>query len=369
MLNKKIRLAILGTRGIPARYGGFETFAEELSVRLADDGLIVTVFCEETSAACQYEYRGVQLRYVPAPNLGPFSTLLYDLRCLWLARKDYDVIYLLGYGASLFCFIPRLWRKRIWLNMDGVEWKRSKWNVIARWYLRFMEMVAMIVATRVIADADTIRAFLQSRHGSRTPCSVIPYGASVPDRPPQHASLTELGLLPGGYYLIVCRLEPENHVCEIIDGYLESSSSALLVIVGDYSKNTAYIQKIRSITDDRLKFVGPIYEKDKLVSVRYYCRAYFHGHSVGGTNPSLLEAMGCGNIIVAHDNPFNREVADNCGMYFHSSGDIPAIVQRIEVMDNSAKKELSETARERIEKNYTWELVTDKYHAILNGKY
>src|ERR1700682_2446546 len=170
-----MRLAILGARGIPARYGGFETFAEQLAVRLVERGHDVTVFCE-AAGDVNDEYRGVKLRHVPAHDLGPLSTMLYDAACLWHARSSFDVIYMLGYGSSPLCGLPRLWGRQVWVNMDGLEWARGKWGPIARWYLRWAEAIAMWTPDRIIADAAAIKANLQSRHRRLPPCDVIPYG-------------------------------------------------------------------------------------------------------------------------------------------------------------------------------------------------
>src|SRR5579863_1049515 len=137
VVNKKI--AILGTRGLPANYGGFETFADEISKRLVQQGFYVTVFCEASSGSQPRKFGEVNLEYAPARKLGPLSTVAYDLACLWRARKGFDVVYMLGYGASLFCFLPRLWGTDVWINMDGLEWKRRKWSLVARSYLHLME--------------------------------------------------------------------------------------------------------------------------------------------------------------------------------------------------------------------------------------
>jgi hypothetical protein len=177
MMNKKI--AILGTRGILARYGGFETFAEELTVRLAKKGLGVTVYCEAGSFEQPALYKGVKLVYIPSPSLGSFTKILFDLSCLWHARKKFDVVYMLGYGTSLFCLIPRLYGAKVWINMDGIEWARAKWNFAAKVYFKIMEAIAVRIANRIIADAEGIKHHLQSRHSRMQSCSVIPYGADV----------------------------------------------------------------------------------------------------------------------------------------------------------------------------------------------
>jgi len=367
MPDKRVRLAILGTRGIPARYGGFETFAEELSVHLTSAGVYVAVFCERGEGEQPATYRGVRIEYISSPHLGPLTTILFDLFCLWRARKGYDVVYMLGYGASIFCFLPRLWHSTVWINMDGVEWKRSKWNLIAKWYLRFMEAAAMRTANRVIADAEGIRTFLRARHGGGTPCSVIPYGAPIVERAPDISLLASWDLKPREYYLVVCRLEPENHVLEVVKGYCGSADPAPLVIVGDTRMDTAYVRSLLALRDDRIRFIGTVYEKNKLNALRYYCKAYFHGHSVGGTNPSLLEALGCGNIVLAHDNVFNREVAAEAGIYFRAAEDIPALIREIESLDDRERSQWADRARHRIKNYYNWDAVTKKYLDFLQS--
>ncbi len=360
-----MKLAILGTRGIPARYGGFETFAEKLSVGLVRRGIDVTVYCEDAQDRPEF-FENVRLEYLRVPKLGPLSTIVFDARCLWHARSDYDVVYMLGYGAALFCFIPRLWGKVVWINMDGIEWVRSKWSWPARFWLRSMEAVAMWTPSRVIADAQGIRDFLESRHGRMPPTSVIPYGAPVTETPPDAGLLGDWGLEPDSYYLVVCRLEPENHVLEILRGYSLSGTARPLIVVGNHETGTQYVRKLMETEGDRVRFVGAVYDQNKLLALRYYCRAYFHGHSVGGTNPSLLEAMGCGNAIIAHDNPFNREVAGGAGMYFESEADIPALVDEVEHHDADRRKHLSGMAVSRIRECYSWEAIVDKYFALLH---
>ena len=362
MINK--RLAILGIRGIPARYGGFETFAEEISVRLVKRGGDVTVFCDTTDAG-KSEYKGVKLRYVRSFKLGPLTTIIHDLRCILDALNGYDIIYMLGYGAGPFFWIPRLFKRPIWVNMDGLEWKRSKWPWYGRLYLKISEWFAVKFASLLIADAEGIKDYLTSKYGKAINCHTIPYGAEVVVIPPDSHLIKNFELEPFEYYLVVCRLEPENHVKEIIEGFQASDTNKKLIIVGDHRTNTAYSKEILKTDDSRIRFIGTIFDKELLKAVRYYSFAYFHGHCVGGTNPSLLEALSCGNIVVAHDNVFNREVAGEVGLYFRSSDEIPTLVEAVESMDESEKSDLSIKAREQIRNNYAWEIVVDMYQKIL----
>jgi glycosyltransferase involved in cell wall biosynthesis len=360
------RVAILGTRGIPAQYGGFETFAEELSFRLVSKKIEVTVYCVKVDNGKISNYKGVQLHYIRALPCGPFTTILFDLLCLFHARKKYDVVYMLGYGTSIFCFLPRLWGTKVLINMDGIEWMRSKWNFWAKLWLKFSEIIATKTATMLIADAQGIYDFLKKRHRTLPPVSVLSYGASCIKDPPDNSYWPAWGLVPQRYYLVVCRLVPENHVEEIMKGFFMSPCTKRLIIVGDLTVKSPYIRRLLQIKSERITFTGTIYEKETLRYMRYHAFAYFHGHSVGGTNPSLLEALGCGNAVIAHDNTFNREVAGDAALYFKTDADIPAIVNELEqniITYNALKNE----AYSRIETLYNWEHITNQYCDLLNN--
>ena len=360
------RLAILGSRGIPARYGGFETFAEELSVRLAAMGTDVTVYCEAGEQQdAPKEYRGVRLQYVAATRLGPLTTIVFDLKCLWHARNRADVVYMLGYGASIFCLLPRMFGAVVWINMDGVEWWRSKWNAAARTWLRLMERIATRTANLLVADADAIREHLRARYRTLPETVVIPYGAPVVEAPPDAALLGEFGVDPDNYYLVVCRIEPENHVVEIVEGFVGGSSELPLVVVGDTQAESAYAGTVRSAGDDRVRCPGTVFDRDKLNALRWHCRAYFHGHSVGGTNPSLLEALGCGNRVVAHDNVFNREVAGDCAVYFSKADEIPRLVEQLDAAPTRDKHR--RRSQQRIVEHYDWDAIAVDYQALLDS--
>ncbi len=361
---RRLRLAILGTRGLPARYGGFETFAEELGVGLAAAGVEVTVYCEAADGERPSHYRGVRLVHVPAPRLGPLTTVLYDLRCLWHARRGHDVVYMLGYGAAVFCFLPRLWGARVWINMDGVEWARAKWGRVAKAWFLAMEALSTRTPTRLIADAEGIRAHLQARHRRLPPCSVIPYGAHLVEAPPDPAPVRDLGLEPGTYYLIVCRLEPENHVLELLQGFARLPGTATLAVLGDHGTGTPYVARLLAVEHPRIRLLGTIYDATRLQALRYHCRAYLHGHSVGGTNPSLLESLACGNPVLAHDNSFNREVAAAAAQYFSGAEDVAVSLAQLEA-DPEARQKMATAARERIRTAYTWPAIVRSYLELL----
>jgi len=272
---------------------------------------------------------------------------------------------MLGYGASMFCFIPRLWGTEVWINMDGIEWKRSKWSWIAKQWFKIMEAIAMVTPNRIIVDAREVIEHLKRRHSSVPPFNVIPYGAPLCMNGDEQSILKEWGLREGEYYLVVCRLEPENQVMEIMEGFMRSGSKFPLVIVGENSSGMPYARKLMQAANKRVRFVGTVYDPKKLTTLRYHAAAYFHGHSVGGTNPSLLEAMGCGNMIVAHDNLFNREVAGDFGFFFSSSSGIPGIIERIDKLTDSEREELSIRARKTIMARYSWEQIVESYLCLL----
>jgi glycosyltransferase involved in cell wall biosynthesis len=361
------RIAIVGSRGIPARYGGFETFAEEIAVRLVARGYDVTVMCEEEGDMRLPSYRGVRLEYVPAPALGGLTTVVHDCRALWRCRKDFDVVYMLGYGAALFCALPRLWGTPVWINMDGMEWRRSKYGFFGRTWLRTMERAAVGIATRLVADASAIRTELASRYRRMPPATVIPYGAHVVAAPPPPSVLDEWGLAPRRYYIVVCRFEPSNHVLELLEGFADSASPHPLVVLGNYRCETPYIRELVRVagTDERIRMVGTVYDQAKLHALRYHSIAYLHGHSVGGTNPSLLEAIGCGNPIIAHDNPFNREVAADAGLYFISPADVARHIHTLE-HEPGLRERLSARAYARIAERYTWDHIEAAYLDLLH---
>lgn len=363
----KHSIAILGTRGIPAQYGGFETFAQRLAIGLVERGFAVTVFCEANKPDAPSIFRGIRLEYVAAPAFGPLKTVLYDLECLWKARDRYDVVYMLGYGSAIFCLIPRLFGTEVWINPDGLEWARAKWNSLAKLYFRLMEWLCLRSCDRIIADAEAIKDNLVERHGPLPHCTVIPYGCDVIEESPASKTLEEWGAERDDYYLVVCRLEPENHVLEIMQAFKKSTSRHKLIIVGDNKSTTTYVEQLKAIKDPRINMIGTVYSEDKLTSLRYYCFAYIHGHSVGGTNPSLLEAMGCGNAVLAHDNAFNRETLSDQGFFFATSKQLTDLIEAIEsdrIDLNRHQKALKSRARAQ----YHWYDIITQYTNLLNER-
>lgn len=359
-----MRLAILGTRGIPARYGGFETFAEQLAIRLAGHGVKVTVFCPAPSPKREETYRGVTLKFVKFPALGKYSEMFWDARCFCVAWRRFDVVYMLGLGGAFAAWVPRLFGARVWVNTDGIEWKRTKFTWPQRAYLALAEALSVLFASRIVADAAAIAEYLRGRYPGVRKIATIAYGAVPPAETPSAALIKEWNLQPDGYYVVVCRLEPENHVLEIIQGFEQSKSTVALVILGNVETPNAYVRTLLAHGTDRVRFIGVVYHREKLEALRFYARAYIHGHSVGGTNPSLLEAMACSNLVIAHDNPFNREVLGDSGVFFRTSDELASTVNAIDAgeIENSI---LRKAAADRIREHYLWDHVTDAYLELL----
>jgi len=328
-LGKKI--AIIGSRGIPARYGSFETFTEEIGTRLAAMGYEVCVSCESGSLP---EYKGVRLLYSPVrPIFRSVYEILYDVYFLFRTYPVCDCVYVLGIGSAPCFFISKIFKKKIILNYDGIEWKRNKFNRFQKGILYFQGMCAILFSDIIVADALAIKTYIQSKGGKNV--VYIPYGVETPETrrwdPVKITGSAELyrrlkGLEENNYYLAVARMEPENNIHTIVEGFLSSGSKKKLVVVGDFQNG-----KYRALIEEKIKkldgtdsviFTGAIYEKELLNMLRQHCFVYLHGHSVGGTNPSLLEAMAMKNIILAHDNEYNREVGADALLYFKDPGEL-----------------------------------------------
>ncbi len=365
-----LRIAILGARGIPASYGGFETFAEQLATRLASRGHQVTVYAEcGDQPVADTVYQGVRVRSRRRPRWGAASVLAYDCACLWDARRGYDLVYMLGYGAAWACWWPRVFGVPVWINVDGLEWARSKWGWGARTYLRCMEWMSTKVATRLIADAEAIAQRFRQNYPSGAPTSFIAYGAElVPAESVDSSVLANWGLQAHRYMLVVARPEPENHILEIVQGYLLHGGDWPLVVVGDVSGGTPYQRQLKALASERVRFVGGIYDVAQLQSLRVHAACYLHGHSVGGTNPSLLEALACGNWVIAHDNPYNREVARDAAEYFNTPEQLARCLDRVVGQGAGLQARRAQHARAIVSEHYTWDGIADAYEVLMRAE-
>jgi glycosyltransferase involved in cell wall biosynthesis len=347
-----MKIAILGTRGIPNNYGGSEANAEILSPIFLRMGHEVTVYSPDEHPYRQTEWNGVRIKHVfcKESKLKIWGTLLYDYLCLRDAlRSDFDIILELGHvPCALFYPLRRRKRALLFTNMDGLEWKRDKWNFVLRRFAKLTERLGAKYSDALIADNQAIQAYYRERHGRDS--YFIPYGATAVHEPVT-AHLATYGVEARGYYLLIARMEPENSIKKILDGYVASGSAKPFLLVGN--TNTRFARRLLSEFAGRpgVRFLGGIYDYEVLSALRWHADIYFHGHSVGGTNPSLVEAMATNAFIAAHDNPFNRAVLGDSALYFDDADDVAALL----VADHTAYRASWIAANKaRVEATYTW---------------
>ena len=356
----------MGTRGIPAAHGGFETFAERLALFLVERGWHVAVYGQgkgKTSLGHPVSdyWRGIERRMFVPRHDGALGTIEFDRACVRdvVTRSGVDLV--LGYNTALFNLTQRWAGRRIVMNMDGIEWKRQKWSLPAKAWLLANELIGLHGATLTIADHPEIARQL-SRRTFRKPV-MIPYGADRIDDAPV-APVAALGLKPGGYYLGICRLEPENSVLEIVKAYRAALRSTKLVLLGELDPRNAFHRELRAVSNDTVIFPGAIYDSAIVGSLRFHARAYVHGHRVGGTNPSLVEALGAGNPIVAHDNAFNRWTAGKEQLFFADEASLTALFDHLE-QDEAMLLTARLAARARFERDFRWDDVLGAYEQCL----
>jgi glycosyltransferase involved in cell wall biosynthesis len=360
-----LKIAILGTRGIPANYGGFETFAEELSIRLAARGHRVTVYCRShhTDRALR-EYRGVRLVVLPTVRSKYFDTVVHAfLSSLHAARESFDAILYCNAITAPFCWIPkRMSGARTLLNVDGLERNRGKWNVLGRTAYSVAERLSTKIPDAIVTDAEVIRRYYREEFGIDP--LMIPYGGDL--RPPENReTLARLGLSENGYFLYVSRLEPENNAFAVVSGYRQVKGDLPLVVVGDAPYSGDYIRRVRSAADSRVLFPGAIYGEGYR-ELLFHARAYVHATEIGGTHPALVEAMGAGRIVAFHDSPENREVCGDAGLPFDASHPESLASVLNSVLDDPARFAVfSERARLCVQARYRWEDITDRYERAL----
>jgi glycosyltransferase involved in cell wall biosynthesis len=353
------RIAILGTRGIPARYGGFETFAEELSTRLATRGHRVTVYCRE--AHPETRYRGVSLVYLPTWRHKYFDTIAHTfLSTIHLIFRRADVALYCNGANAIFTLPPRVFGIPTLLNVDGLERKRKKWNRLAKAWYAISEWLATFCPTVVITDARQIEAYYLGRYGKRT--HFIPYGAET-GKVERAEVLGKLGLESGGYFLYVSRMEPENNALLVRQAFEQVTTPVKLALIGDAPYAQEYIERVRDTKDARVVMPGAIYGAgyQELLS---HCLAYIHATEVGGTHPALIEAMGRGAVVLYLNTPENTEVAGGAGIAFES-GNLKEKLEEVLCMSSEQRSEWSRRAMERVAERYSWDAVTDQYEALL----
>ncbi|MDQ4054465.1 MAG: DUF1972 domain-containing protein [Actinomycetota bacterium] len=332
-----MRIAMLGTRGVPARYGGFETAVEEIGKRLVTRGHEVTVYCRNGADSGRHHYLGMRLVHLPCVKGKAVETLshtaLSALHLLTHPRHDVAIVF----NAANAPFLPllRLTRTPVAVHVDGLEWRRAKWGGAGRSYYRWAESYVVHWADALIADAQGIADYYMEEFGAAT--ELLTYGAPI-QTSPSSDRLPELGVSPKSFHLVVARFEQENHVEEIVAGYRNSRAELPLLVVGSAPYADAYTARVRQAagSDPRIRMLGGVWDQDLLDQLYANCLTYLHGHSVGGTNPSLLRAMGAGADVIAFDVDFNREVLGEFGRYFSSLGDIAPLLFAAEVLPEEA---------------------------------
>lgn len=355
-----MRIGIIGTRGIPNQYGGFEQFAEYVSVGLVQRGHEVYVYNSHNHNYKESTWNGVNLVhcYDPEYKIGTAGQFIYDLNCILDSRKrNFDVLLQLGYTSSSVWsrFMPS--KSLVLTNMDGLEWKRSKYSAKVQKFLRWAEKLAVKHSHSLVADSVGIQHYLKEKYSVDS--TFIPYGAYVFNNPLEE-KIVPYGIKAFGYDMLIARMEPENNIEVILDGVKKANTGVPFIVIGNTTNafGQYLVNKFRDT--ESIIFLGGIYDLEALNNLRYYSRYYFHGHSVGGTNPSLLEAMASSTFIVANQNEFNSAILGEDAAYFSDSNEVAIILADTDFWQQ--RNTLVRAANvDKITQTYTWENIIDAY--------
>ena len=355
---------ILGTRGVPAQHGGFETFAEQLARYLVQRNHQVTVYCQAGAqeAASEDSWEGIRRVSIPAGE-GAAGTIKFDWDAIRHSSRERGVILTLGYNTGVLNLLHRLRGIPNVMNMDGIEWKREKWSKPQQAWLWANEWAGARVANHLVADHPEIKKHL-SRHTPAEKITTIPYGSDAVTSAPIDPILP-FGLKPKEYYILIARPEPENSVLEIVQAYAARKRGIPLVVLGTYRPEVnLYHKQVLGSGSEEVRFVGAIYDQSIVRSLRFYAKGYFHGHRVGGTNPSLVESLAAGNAVIAHDNVFTRWVAGPGTKFFKRPEDVIAILDLLE-REPGVLKQMEEASRKRHLESFTQEQILSAYEQLL----
>lgn len=362
MSEKHIR--ILGTRGVPAAHGGFETFAEHLAPYLVEHGWQVTVYCQEdgTGPVFEDEWRGVRRVRMPVATTGAAGTIVFDWKSTVHAAGEKGLVLTLGYNTAVFCALYRLRGLKNVINMDGVEWRRQKWGMVARTWFWLNDWAGCWLGNHLVADHPVIKTHLATRV-AQNKITMIPYGSDRVDGS-DAGLIAPYGLESGAYAILIARAEPENSILEVVRAWSRMPRGCKLLVLGKYEPGHAYQRAVKEAASDEVVFPGAIYDKAVVQALRFHARFYVHGHQVGGTNPSLVEALGAGNAVLAHDNLYNRWVAGEGGVYFR---DEDGCAQQIDALleDATQLAQLQAASRTRHAAEFTWDKVLGDYEKLL----
>lgn len=363
----KLRIAILGTRGIPNYYGGFEHISEYVSAGLVKHGHAVTVYNSHNHPYSKDNWNGVEIRhcYDPEYLIGTAGQFIYDMNCLLDARKrNFDVVMLMGYTSSSVWgpLYPK--NSTIISNMDGMEWKRSKYSRAVQKFLKYAEKLAVQYSQYYVADSMVIKSYLKDKYNIDS--KYIPYGADIfTDIEREQYHFTEA--VKEDYFLLMARMEPENNIETILEGFNKSNSTKSFKVLGNTDNRFGKFITNRFANDERIQFKGAIFDTPKVRSLQNNSYLYFHGHSVGGTNPSLLEAMASEALIAAHNNPFNKSVLNKDAFYFSNAAEVTQLVENVQRKD--LEKNMVMNNLRKIKYQFNWERVIDQYEEFIVESY
>jgi len=360
-----MHVLILGTRGVPSKHSGFETFAQDFALFLVSRNHEVTVYCQvdEGEEAGEDTWNGIRRVAIPAGK-GSVGTMLFDWKAIRHSMRQKDAVVLtLGYNTGIFNLLYRFSGTPNIMNMDGIEWRREKWSGPARAWFWLNEWSGARVANHLVADHPEIGRHI-SRHTAEKKISVIPYGADLVTSAPVNL-IQKYGLSSKNYNLLIARPEPENSILEVVRAYSLRQRGLPLVMLGTYKPDgTQYQKAVLDAAGPEIRFLGPIFERDIVKALRFHARAYFHGHRVGGTNPSLVESLGAGNAVVANDNCFNRWVAGEGAKYFRSVEDVDEILESL-AADPGQLFEMEAASRNRFHEVFTQDTILSAYEELL----
>ena len=359
-------LRILGIRGIPAAHGGFETFAEKLALHLVAQGWRVIVYCQDDGRGPVVEdvWQGVERVRIQVDLAGPKGTIVFDWKATLHAARHGDLCLTLGYNTAVFCTLLRSQGIPNLINMDGIEWSRAKWGPLAKTWFWLNERAGCWLGNHLVADHPQIAAHLRTRVRAEK-ITTIPYGADVVSTAPAEP-VQALGLQPGSFLTVIARPEPENSLLEVVAGFSARPRGRQLVVMGDYDESNDYHRAVRAAAGAEVRFVGAIYNKAVVKALRFHSLAYVHGHQVGGTNPSLVEALGAGNAIIAHDNRFNRWVSEDGAAYFSNTDSFSARMDEFLTVPGLLKLDaLRQHGQQRFQALFTWPAILQQYEEML----
>lgn len=356
----------MGIRGIPANHGGFETFAEHLSIYLARHGWEIIVYCQDDNGGGIYEddWNGIKRIHIPVKQKGTFGTIVFDYISTIHAVKEPTLVLTLGYNTAVF---------NVWylfkgvtniINMDGIEWRRKKWPWAAKIWFYINEKIAVWCGNHLVADHPEINKHLLSRTTEKK-ITTIAYGAHRIDSA-DVSCLMQYGLIPNMYAIIIARAEPENSILEMVRAWSRKPRGRKLVVLGKYTEDNSYHRLVLNCCSEEVLFLGAIYDTNVVNALRFYSYFYLHGHQVGGTNPSLVEALGAGNAVLAHDNRFNRWVAGTGARYFSDENEFSDNLEEI-LNDEKVVSSMRSSSLQRHSEAFTWTKILESYEVLLDA--